>query len=136
MLSVKGANRIVKSDAADRFVLLVDDHEPSLTNLRQVLETAGFECVSTPSAPDALVHCDTCLPAVVITDLSMPRLDGQGLARWLKARYPSLPIVLLTGERIDAQTEATLRETFSAILPKPLDVESLLSLLGELMLMS
>jgi CheY-like chemotaxis protein len=115
------------------FVLLVDDHESSLSTLRQVVESAGHGCVATLSASEALAFCDARRPAVVVTDLAMPMLDGQGLARWLKARFPTIPILLVTGETLDAGTRASLLSTFLAVLAKPLEVAEFLSLLDELM---
>ena len=72
-------------------------------------------------------------PSVVVTDLAMPRLDGRALARWFKARYPSVPILLLTGEVLDCTTKSALNRTFEAVLSKPLQVESFLTLLDRLM---
>src|SRR4051812_12451059 len=83
------------------FVLLVDDHESCLRLLRQLVETTGHPCVPAESAVDALVYCDSRPPRAVVTDLMMPQIDGQGLARWLKARYPSVPIVLVTGQDLE-----------------------------------
>src|SRR6478736_6442830 len=80
------------------YVLLVDDHEPSLRGLHQIVDLAGHRCVSTCSPGDAVRVCDACLPQLVVTDLGMPNLDGQALARWLRSRFPSVPIILMTGE--------------------------------------
>jgi CheY-like chemotaxis protein len=118
---------------AGGFVLLVDDHEPSLHRLHDVVEMAGHPCVSATSATDALVYCDTHPPQVVVTDLSMPDLDGQGLARWLTSRYPLVPIILITGEDLDSQALAGLRRKFTAVLFKPVDLEPFLDLLDRLM---
>ncbi len=118
---------------AGPFVLLVDDHAPSLRRLQDVVTSFGHPCVSAGSASDALVYCDARPPQVVVTDLSMPDLDGQGLARWLKARYPTLPIILVTGEELDDPTLALLRQTFEEVLKKPVNVESFLSVLERLM---
>jgi CheY-like chemotaxis protein len=63
----------------------------------------------------------------------MPNLDGQGLARWLRARYPSVPLILLTGEDLDAPNLAGLRRFFTAVLTKPIEVERFLDLLDRLM---
>jgi CheY-like chemotaxis protein len=118
---------------AEPFVLVVDDHEPSLRTLRALVEAAGHACVAMPSAPDALVYCDARRPALVVTDLAMPRMDGQGLARWLKARYPTTPILLVTGELLDTASLSALRRTFADVLSKPLQVEGFLRLLDDLM---
>jgi DNA-binding response OmpR family regulator len=133
MLCAAPLRTTVSFPQADPFVLLVDDHQPSLDRLKLVVETAGHRCITKSSASEALVFCDARRPTLVVTDLSMPRLDGRGLARWLKARYPATPILLLTGETLDAPTVVTLGRTFDAVLAKPLDVEPFLVLLDDLM---
>ena len=133
MLSIDTLEFPASAPTADPFILLVDDHAPSLRQLQDVVTMFGHPCVSAGSASDALVYCDARSPRVVVTDLCMPDLDGQGLARWLKARYPTLPIILVTGEELDATTLASLRQTFEEVLKKPLNVESFLSLLERLM---
>jgi CheY-like chemotaxis protein len=118
---------------AEPIVLLVDDHEPSLVRLRMVVETAGYSCAAAACPAGALAFCETRRPALVVTDLAMPVLDGHALARRLKARYPSLPILLLTGELLAASDRAAFGPTFEAVLTKPLDVGPFLSLLDGLM---
>jgi CheY-like chemotaxis protein len=119
---------------AEPFVLLVDDHETCLRQLRALVELRGHACVPASSAIDALVYCDARPPLAVVTDLSMPQLDGQGLARWLKARYPTVPIVLVTGQALDDEDRARLGATFAAVLHKPIDAEQFLELLEHLTL--
>ena len=102
------------------YVLLVDDHTPSLRRLHDVVKLAGHRCAAFGSATTALSACETRRPQVVVTDLVMPNLDGCGLARWLKSRYPSVPILLVTGEPLDAALRSELLQTFTAVFPKPL----------------
>lgn len=115
------------------YVLLVDDHQPSLLTLRDIVRMAGYRCMATGSATDALSLCDLHAPALVVTDLWMPQLDGQGLARWLHARYPMLPILLMTGEYLDDPTLLRLRGIFSEVLTKPLKLDQFLGLLRQYM---
>jgi CheY-like chemotaxis protein len=115
------------------FVLLVDDHESCRRQLRQLVEMGGHACVPAESAVDALVYCDSRTPRAVVTDLVMPQIDGQGLARWLKARYPSVPIVLVTGQDLLESDLANLRSTFAAVLQKPIDAGHFLDVLTQLM---
>jgi CheY-like chemotaxis protein len=115
------------------YVLLVDDHEPSLQMLDALVQLSGHPCLSAHSGTDALRLCDLRRPRVVITDLSMPNLDGRGLARWVQTRHPSIPFILLTGHPLDARSIADLRRTFTAVLSKPVDVDRLLGLLDRLM---
>ncbi len=133
MLSLDSLESSIAASIADPFVLLVDDHAPSLRQLHDVVTLFGHPCVSAGSASAALVYCDSRSPHVVVTDLSMPDLDGQGLARWLKARFPTLPIILVTGEELDAPTLAALRQTFEEVLKKPVNIETFLRVLERLM---
>jgi CheY-like chemotaxis protein len=114
------------------FVLLVDDHEQCLSLMRELVESAGHHCVTARSAADALLCCDERPPQVVVTDLTMPDLDGRVLCRWVKARYPAVPLVLVTGQDVDGPCLAWLGSTFTAILQKPVDPRRLLALLAEL----
>ncbi|HEV3165583.1 MAG TPA: response regulator [Isosphaeraceae bacterium] len=114
------------------FVLLVDDHEMCLQLLREIVESAGHRCVTATSGADALVLCADHRPQAVVTDLSMPGVDGGVLAQWLRARYPTVPLVLLTGQDLDGPACDRLRETFTSILRKPVEPEHLLDVLGWL----
>jgi len=117
----------------DSYVLLVDDHEPSLQQLRELVSLSGHPCVAARSGTEALRCCDACRPRVVVTDLTMPNLDGRALARWIQERHPSVPIVLMTGQVVEPRSLGELRRTFTAVLPKPIDVNRLLDLLDRLM---
>jgi CheY-like chemotaxis protein len=119
--------------AVDSYVLLVDDHEPSLRQLKELVKLSGHACIATNSGSEALNYCERSRPRVVVTDLTMPNLDGRALARWLQSRHPSVPIILMTGQTFDTQSLDELERVFTAILPKPIDVDRLLGLLGRLM---
>src|SRR4051794_3010449 len=112
MLSVAPQPGISSNLNPKPFVLLVDDDLRTLDRLQRIVQTAGHPCVVAGSPAEALYYCDANRPAVVVTDLAMPRLDGAGLARWLKARYPALPLLLVTGESIDEAERALLSATF------------------------
>src|SRR4051812_23828275 len=86
------------------YILLVDDHEQSLQRLSVVVASAGHRCKIATSAAEALSCCDTQRPQVVVTDLTMPNLDGRGLAGWIHARFPSVPLLLMTGQDLDPET--------------------------------
>ncbi|WP_406696550.1 response regulator [Singulisphaera sp. Ch08] len=115
------------------YVLLVDDHEPSLRQLHQVVKGAGHPCVVASSGALALSQCDVRRPQVIVTDLSMPNLDGRALAHWISARYPSVPLILMTGEVLDSPTLDSMRRTFTAVFRKPIDPERFLKCLDRLM---
>src|SRR5262245_53400567 len=82
-----------------RTVLLVDDDQLVLSVLRYALTQAGYRVLSAIDGQEALAHHDA-HGAVdfLITDLNMPYLGGQELARKLRGKQPNLPIVFLSGE--------------------------------------
>lgn len=133
MLSVATPIQTVLGPSETPYVLLVDDHQPSLQSLSQVVERSGYRCVMAGSATEALARCDAQRPQVVVTDLSMPNMDGCGLALWLNSRYPSIPLLLMTGQELDASDLEDLRRTFTAVFPKPVDIEWFLRWIDRLM---
>ena len=79
-------------------VLIVDDEIPLRQELRIFpWETCDAVLVGEASnGADALAMCGTCAPDVVITDITMPVMDGITLIREIRKRYPAIQIILLT----------------------------------------
>lgn len=119
--------------AKEPYILLVDDHEPSLSQLDELVSRSGFACLSAQSGTEAVLCCDQRRPRLVVTDLTMPNLDGIALARWLRARHPSVPIILMTGQSFDARSLGELKRTFTAVLRKPIAIGPFLELIDRLM---
>ena len=86
-------------------VVLIADDEPAIRRLySQVLSTAGFEVVEAVDGEDALAKLATIGVSLVLLDASMPRLDGLGVIRRLRADPATarLPIILVTGSGEEA----------------------------------
>jgi len=80
-----------------KLILLVDDDPDFLEQNRGVLAASGYRvsCFSDPQ--EALQAAEREPPQLVVSDLMMKALDsGFTLARELKARYPRLPVILVT----------------------------------------
>jgi len=82
-----------------RSVLLVEDEAPLLRLAERALTRAGFPVVTAGSAEEALVLLDSGMepPLALISDVVMPGIDGLELATRLRARDPSLPVLLVSG---------------------------------------
>ena len=113
------------------FILLVDDSTSCLDLLGEILTGAGYPCVGVGSGEEALETSATDRPLAVVTDYSMPGLDGGELADALNVRHPGLPIILVTGEPLDAPSIAASRGRFLAVLSKPVAPADLIRLLHE-----
>jgi DNA-binding NtrC family response regulator len=102
-------------------VLLVDD-EPTVTYaLREVLE--AHETVVASSGEEALTKLDGI--DVVVTDLSMPGMDGLELLRRIRAEHATIPVVLLTARGSERIAVAAMKAGAHDYLTKPFDVDDL-----------
>lgn len=88
-------------------VLAVDDSRTIRDMLRLALSDAGFEVDVAVDGENGLEVLRKFNPDVVITDINMPKLDGFGFIKRVRAdkKYRSLPILVLTTE-----TAAELKE--------------------------
>ncbi|CAM4141044.1 response regulator [Paenibacillus alkaliterrae] len=79
-------------------VLIVDDEIPLRQELRMFpWEECDAVLIGEASNGEEALHmCGTCAPDVVITDITMPVMDGITLIRELRKRYPAIQIILLT----------------------------------------
>jgi CheY-like chemotaxis protein len=113
------------SDLSDLKLLLVDDTEDSLDMLATFLRSCGCEIVTARTAAEALAHLDTDVELdAIVTDVSMPIMDGVDLVRKLRAHPTrhSLPAIAVTGfYELYAEGGAG----FDAILRKPVNFEQL-----------
>jgi PAS domain S-box-containing protein len=111
-------------------VLVVDDNEDVAEVTSSLFEDLGYETIYRDSAEAALklLEAGTKID-LVFSDIVMPgTIDGVGLAREIRSRYPNLPVVLTTGYSDAAKTApSNLR-----ILRKPFDTEALRDFIHDL----
>ncbi|MDQ6634263.1 MAG: response regulator, partial [Gemmatimonadota bacterium] len=108
-------------------VLLVEDDSAVRAGLRRMLDAAGYdvlEAVDGAAALDAIQRTARSVN-VVLSDVAMPALDGRALARELRARWPTLPLILMSG----FTDRAALDEDVPGlvVLQKPLAADALVS---------
>jgi EAL domain-containing protein (putative c-di-GMP-specific phosphodiesterase class I) len=112
-------------------VLLLDDDPAVLRSYARILERAGFTVVRRSSASDmAHILADGTVDAVV-SDISMPGMDGTEVLRMVRERNPDIPVILITGEG-DLRTAAKAVELKAMrYLLKPVDVQVLIQTVGD-----
>ncbi len=79
-------------------ILVVDDESTVADSLRDLLNVWGYETALESDGIAGLNRIEQFSPAVVISDVRMPRLDGFGLLREIRARYPEIAVIMLTGQ--------------------------------------
>ncbi|MBV9182282.1 MAG: response regulator [Acidobacteria bacterium] len=78
-------------------ILCVDDEENSLLLRKLVLQKAGYEVLTATSGKEALQLTDSRTVDLIVSDHLMPGMNGTELAQLIKAHFPRLPIVLISG---------------------------------------
>ena len=103
-------------------ILCVDDNEQALSVRKFMLETRGYRVLASLVPEEAIEVFRQGGIDLVLSDLTMPRMDGNELARRMKEITPEVPILLISGS-VKAYERATCGDCF---LPKgacsPLDV--------------
>src|SRR5262249_51969745 len=85
---------VVQQEKATKRVLIVDD-EPGVRESVRMLLKEAYEPVAVSSAPEALSLLAAGPVDVVLLDIVMPGIDGLQLLEEVRARHPTLPVVML-----------------------------------------
>ena len=115
----------LESEPQHRSVLIVDDNVDLADNLREILEEEGVSCDVADSGDAALAMMDVRTYDLVLTDLRMDDTDGLGVLREVSQRWPRTPVIIMTAYARDGTVERARREGALDVIPKPIDVESL-----------
>ena len=109
-------------------ILLVDDTDAVRELCADVLIAAGFRVLPAASVERALWEIERS-PApidVLLSDVTMPGQSGLDFAHALKARWPRLHVLLMSGSELDAPVSFPF-------LPKPFSPATLVSRIRELL---
>ena len=117
--------------AAER-VLIVEDDAAARVGLEQLVRSWGFTAESAKDGEDALEKVTTFRPAIVITDLVMPRMDGLGLLRALQQQGADATTLLLTAQGTVETAVEAMKEGAYDYLTKPVDIQRLKILLDKI----
>src|SRR5947207_14189126 len=106
-------------------VLIVEDDSAARVGLEQLVKSWGFMAESATDGEEALEKVTTFRPAIVISDLVMPRLDGLGLLRALQAQGADVTTLLLTAQGTVETAVQAMKEGAYDYLTKPVDIQRL-----------
>jgi signal transduction histidine kinase/ActR/RegA family two-component response regulator len=117
-------------------VLVVDDEPIVREVLVEGLRATSYRAIGVPSGPAALALLDAGEAVdIVVSDLSMPGMDGLELLAEIQTRQPRMPAILLTGfatNDAELAVDGALSGTFS-LLRKPVTAEQLASCVAVLL---
>jgi PAS domain S-box-containing protein len=118
---------------AGETILVVDDEGAVVQVVRETLEAFDYRVVTASDGSEAIALLATQSKTVrlVVTDVSMPIVDGIALARFVRRAHPDLKIIIASGSSDPQRREAT--EQAHAYLQKPYTAEMLLRLVADLL---
>jgi DNA-binding NtrC family response regulator len=101
-------------------VLIVDDEPDVVANWREVLDQAGYQCVTAIDGEHGLRLLESERPDIVLTDLWMPRIDGIAILKRAVELDPDVVVIMITGHgTVQSAVEAMRAGAFDYLL-KPL----------------
>src|SRR5574341_106123 len=115
----------------DSRILVVDDDAASRKGLRDLMATWGYDVSAAAEGQEALERAAERCPAVVITDLVMPGLDGMELLARLKRDSPTTAVIILTGQGTIETAVQAMKDGAYDYLTKPVDPTRLQVLLEK-----
>ena len=79
-------------------VLIVDDVEVNRVILEEIIKNMGYHPVLAESGEDALEKLKDCLPQLILSDISMPGMNGYELCRILKSKEETreIPVIFIS----------------------------------------
>lgn len=105
-------------------VLLVDDEERFLATTTIILQRKGIKALCATSGEEAMQHMQAA-PHVVVLDLRLPGMDGEATLQRMKADFPHIPVIMLTGHGELPSAERAVELGAYDYLTKPTDLDLL-----------
>lgn len=108
-------------------VLIIDDEEGFAATLATRLELRGMDVRTAFSGKDGLAVLETWAPGLILLDMRMPEMSGIEVLRILRQNHPALPVLMITGQCSEQDSDAALALDVQGYHTKPLDFEELMA---------
>jgi len=128
------AMRLKSTPSRPMTVLVVDDEELVRKFVERVMREAGYQTATASDGPEAIEVAATLEPFdLLVTDVMMPQMTGDELARRLRITTPALKVLYLTGFSDRLLKEKVTLWADEAFLDKPCSVKGLLQAVSLLL---
>lgn len=116
-------------------ILVIENEVSNRILIERVLSTRGYYCLSASNGREALEILDRERVDLILTDLSMPVLDGYRTTQLIRARpaLVNVPIVAVTAYALNDENEAALQNGCNEYLTKPFKPRQLLEVVDRLL---
>ncbi len=103
-------------------ILVVDDDDVIRETLQELL-SADYSCQTADTAEEALAKLEAQRFDVVLTDISMPGLNGMELLKRVVEKYPGTPVIIISGHSDQDHAQGLIRRGAFDYLLKPFRLE-------------
>jgi len=108
-------------------ILIVEDEPNMVAGLRDNFEFEGYQVVSAFDGKEGLEQALKESPDLVVLDVMMPKMSGLDVCKQLKARRPSIPIIMLTARGQEVDKVVGLELGADDYVTKPFSIRELLA---------
>jgi len=108
-------------------ILIVEDEPNMVAGLRDNFEFEGYQVLTAPDGVAGLERALSESPDLVILDVMMPRMSGLDVCKQLKAKKPSMPIIMLTARGQEVDKVVGLELGADDYVTKPFSIRELLA---------
>ncbi len=112
-------------------ILVVDDNEEFCQNVADILELEDYTITTAYDGFKAIELVKQNGFDLILMDVKMPVMDGLETFRKIKELMPFIPVIMVTAYAVEELVREALREGAFGFLPKPLDFDRLLALIGQ-----
>src|ERR1700683_3518007 len=108
-------------------IVVADDDRVGRELIREVLEMGGYEVIEAADGIEAVRCVREAEPDLVLVDIQMPRLDGYGVLRELRAdpQFSGLRVVAVTAFAMQRDRQHARDAGFDGYISKPVDIAAL-----------
>ena len=108
-------------------ILVVEDEPNMVAGLRDNFEFEGYEVITARDGIEGLERALAESPDLVVLDVMMPRMSGLEVCRQLRAKRPSIPIIMLTARGQEVDKVVGLELGADDYVTKPFSIRELLA---------
>ncbi|MDR0633311.1 MAG: response regulator [Holosporales bacterium] len=136
-IAVEKRNPVITDVTGNETILLVEDEEAIRIFAGRALRDKGYRVIEAANGEIALSLIESLIeqgniPDILITDVSMPKMDGPALQTAVRQHIPNIPVIFTSG-----YAEETFRQNLSqdqtiCFLPKPFTIRELASKVREI----
>ena len=112
-------------------ILVVEDDEALKEALQDTLTLAGYQVITAEHGVEALKLLESEQVALVVSDINMPKMDGEALLKRIKENFSDVPVMLMTAYGTIQQAVDAMREGAVDYLVKPFEAEVLVNMVGQ-----